>query len=197
MYAYIEGRLVLKEAAHVVLDVQGIGYDIKISLNTFAAIKNVEKCKLFTYLHVKEDAHTLYGFFNQEEKDLFLHLISISGVGPGTALVVLSSLPADELRAAITSENVKAIQSVKGIGAKTAQRIILELKDKILKSEHISRPDNFTSQAYNTIHEEALSALTTLGINKAVAEKTVNSILKKFGSDISLEDVIKQALKSS
>ena len=197
MYAYIEGKLAQKEAAHVIVDVQGVGYEIRISLNTFAAIKNADRSKLYTYLHVKEDAHTLYGFVTMEEKELFLYLISISGVGPGTALMVLSSLPADELKAAITSENVKAIQSVKGIGAKTAQRIILELKDKILKSEYVSKSDIFPGQGYNTIQQEALSALTTLGINKAVAEKTVSTILKKSGSDISLEEVIKQALKSS
>lgn len=197
MYAYIEGKLTLKEAAHVIIDVNGIGYEIKISLNTYSAIKNAVSCKLHTYLHVKEDAHTLFGFFTEEEKELFLYLISISGVGPGTALMVLSSLPADELRAAITGEDVKAIQSVKGIGAKTAQRIILELKDKIIKSEYVSKTDIFPSRGYNTIQQEALSALTTLGISKAVAEKTVSSIIKKSGADISLEEVIKQALKSS
>jgi holliday junction DNA helicase RuvA len=197
MYAYIEGKLALKEAAHVVIDVQGVGYDIKISLNTFAAVKTVDRCRLHTYLHVKEDAQTLYGFSTFEEKELFLYLISISGVGPGTALMVLSSLPADELKDAITSENVKAIQSVKGIGAKTAQRIILELKDKILKAGYEAKTDIFSGQAYNTIQEEALSALITLGINKVAAEKTVNAILKKSGSDITLEEVIKQALKTS
>jgi len=197
MYAYIEGKIALKEAAHVVIDVQGVGYDIKISLNTFSAVKSVNRCRLYTYLHVKEDAHTLYGFSTFDEKELFLYLISISGVGPGTALMVLSSLPADELKDAITSENVKAIQSVKGIGAKTAQRIILELKDKILKAGYEAKIDIFSGQAYNTIQEEALSALITLGINKIAAEKTVNAILKKSGSDITLEEVIKQALKSS
>jgi len=197
MYAYIEGKIALKEAAHVVIDVQGVGYDIKISLNTFSAVKSVNRCRLYTYLHVKEDAHTLYGFSTFDEKELFLYLISISGVGPGTALMVLSSLPADELKDAITSENVKAIQSVKGIGAKTAQRIILELKDKILKAGYEAKIDIFSGQAYNTIQEEALSALITLGINKVAAEKTVNAILKKSGSDITLEEVIKQALKSS
>ncbi|MGK7392988.1 MAG: Holliday junction branch migration protein RuvA [Candidatus Cyclobacteriaceae bacterium M3_2C_046] len=197
MYAYISGKIGLLEPALAVLEVSGLGYEIRISLNTFSAIKSASQAKLYTYLHVKEDALTLYGFIDYKEKDTFLSLISISGVGPGTALMILSSLTAKELQQAIVNEEVKKIQSVKGIGAKTAQRIILELKDKILKSGIVDKDISIASVSRNTIRSEALSALTTLGINKAVAEKTIDSILKKANGEISLEDLIKQALKTA
>ena len=197
MYAYLEGKIVQKEPAFIVLDIGGIGYEIRISLNTYTTIKNVDQARLYTYLQVKEDAHLLYGFSEISEKQTFLNLISISGVGPGTALMILSSLNPKELQNAIVNEQVKVIQSVKGIGAKTAQRIILELKDKMVKSGVEIKSDIFSSDSYNTIKEEALSALTTLGINKSVAERSINLILKKNGPDITLEELIKQALKAS
>ena len=197
MIAYIKGKLVHKDPTYVIIDVQGIGYKINISLTTYSAIKDQESCKLHTYLNVKEDSHTLFGFSEEAEKKVFLLLISISGVGPSTGLMVQSSLSADELQQAIINDDVKTIQSVKGIGGKTAQRIILELKDKIIK-EGIASSDQTSSHAgYNTVRSEALSALTTLGINKNVAEKTVDKILKSSGNEVTLEELIKLALKAA
>lgn len=197
MYAYIEGRLALKEPTFLVVDVGGVGYEIKVSLNTYLTLKSVDKARLYTYLHVKEDIMVLYGFHNRPEKEIFMNLISISGVGPGTALMILSSMSAHELQEAIVNEEVKRIQSVKGIGAKTAQRIILELKDKISREGFAGRTEAIETISHNTRRNEALTALTTLGINKVVAEKTIDTILKTSGGNISLEDLIKQALKTS
>jgi len=197
MITYIKGKLVHKDPTYVVIDVQGIGYHISISLTTFSAIKNQEDCMLHTYLNIKEDSHTLYGFSDEAEKKVFLQLISISGVGPSTGLMVQSSLSASELQQAIINEDVNTIQSVKGIGAKTAQRIILELKDK-LKKEGIAISDSTSSaNSYNTVRSEALSALVTLGINKNIAEKTIDKILKNSGNEVTLEELIKLALKAA
>lgn len=199
MIAYIEGKLVQKDPTYVIVDVQGLGYMIRVSLHTYSVLKDLEKAKVYTFLHIKEDAHTLFGFADESEKEMFLHLISISGIGPGTALVVLSSLNSSELRNAIASEDVKSIQSVKGIGVKTAQRVILELKDKMKKDQLISSTDskqNF-SLKHNTIRSEALSALVTLGFAKNVAEKNVDMILKNNSNSVTLEELIKQALKMS
>lgn len=197
MIAYIKGKLVQKDPTYVVIDVQGIGYKIHISLTTYGAVKDQENCMLHTYLNVKEDSHTLFGFSDEAEKKIFLLLISISGVGPSTGLMVQSSLSAGELQQAIINEDVKTIQSVKGIGSKTAQRIILELKDKIIK-EGITASDGTSSlTSYNTVRSEALSALITLGINKNVAEKTIDKILKNSGNEVTLEELIKLALKAA
>ncbi|MDH5474704.1 MAG: Holliday junction branch migration protein RuvA [Cyclobacteriaceae bacterium] len=195
MIAYINGKLTYKEATYVVIDVNGIGYHINISLTTYSAIKNEENCKLHTYLHVKEDSQTLYGFSTIAEKKIFLDLISISGVGPSTGLMVQSSLSAEELQHAIVNEDVKTIQSVKGIGGKTAQRIILELKDKLAKEGIVSGTIS-SAGINNTIRQEALSALITLGFNKSTAEKTIDKILKNSENQITLEVLIKQALKA-
>lgn len=198
MIAFIDGKLVHKEATHLIIDVGGMGYHINISLQTYSKIKDEERCKVFTYLHIKEDAHTLYGFSEESEKQLFLSLISISGVGPNTALVILSSLSPDEIFNAIVSENAALIQQVKGIGSKTAQRIILELKDKMRKQGlETSADEQKTNTSHNTIFNEALSALTTLGINKPVAEKSITTILKDTEGNITLEELIKQVLQSS
>jgi Holliday junction DNA helicase RuvA len=198
MIAYIEGKLAFKDPFFVIIETNGIGYQIRISLQTYSLIKDEEKVKLHTYLHIKEDAHTLFGFYHLAEKKIFLDLISISGVGPGTAMMIISSLNAEELSKAIAQEDVRTIQSIKGIGLKTAQRIVLELKDKIRKepagSEIIS---NLSKSSHNLIRSEALSALITLGIAKNVAEKSIDSILKKEGDSISLENLIKQALKTA
>ena len=194
MIAFVNGRLVTKEPTFVVIETGGIGYEIKISLNTYTAIKNEEACKLHTYLHVKEDAQTLYGFADTEEKSTFLELISINGVGPNTALMINSSLTVQELKQAIVQEEVSVIQRVKGIGSKTAQRIVLELKDKFRKEGF---EENISVKKDNALRQEALSALTTLGINKTMAEKSVERILSKQGEDISLEDLIKQVLKQA
>lgn len=197
MIAYINGRLAYKDPTFVIIDIQGVGYEIKISLNTFSQIKEEEACKLLTYLHIKEDAHTLYGFAEASERALFLLLTSISGVGPSTGLMVLSSLSPDEIEQAILNGDVAIIQSVKGIGAKTAQRIILELKDKVGKSTDSSSQVSLPISSQNTIRNEALAALITLGINKAAAQKSIDKILKGASGQISLEELIKQALKSA
>ena len=197
MFAYINGKLAYKDPTFVIIDIQGVGYEVKISLNTFSQIKDEEQCKLFTFFHVKEDAQTLYGFSSQKEKSIFLSLISISGVGPSTGLMVLSSLSPQEVEHAILSEDVRTIQAVKGIGAKTAQRIILELKDKLGKDQPTSDQQNIAISPANSIRNEALAALVTLGINKAAAQKTIDKILKQTEGQVSLEELIKQALKAA
>lgn len=195
MIAYLKGKLVRKDPSHVIIDVNGIGYQVAISLNTFSEIKDLETIQLSTYLQVREDAHVLYGFASEAEKQMFQHLISVNGVGPSTAMVVLSYLPPTELKAAIVAEDASALQAVKGIGGKTAQRLILELKDKLRKDvlEEPGKPE----LAHNTVKREALTALVTLGIPKAMAEKSVDAVLKRAGNAISLEDLIKQALKNA
>ena len=198
MIAYIDGKLTYKDPTYVIIDVNGIGYQIKISLGTYSSLPDGERCRLQTYLHIKEDAHTLYGFTTAAEKEVFLHLISISGVGPNTGLMILSSLTVDEVQQAIVREDVRTIQHVKGIGAKTAQRIILELKDKIKKEVMLSDAGVTSGGVqYNTSRAEALSALVTLGFAKNVAEKTLDSIIKREGGNLSVEELIKFALKSS
>jgi len=196
MIAYIDGKLTHKDPTFVIIDVNGIGYQIKISLNTYAKLVEGERCKLHTFLHIKEDAHTLYGFSEIAEKNVFLHLISISGVGPGTGLMIVSSLSVSEIQQAIVREDVRTIQNVKGIGAKTAQRIILELKDKF-KKDTIADGGINTALTNNTNRSEALSALITLGFVRAVAEKTLDAIIKREGNNLSVEELIKFALKSS
>ena len=194
MIAYLEGQLVTKEPTHLVVDINGMGYEVKISLATYSTVKGLDRARIHTHFHVKEDAQTLFGFAELSEKKRFLDLISINGVGPSTALMILSSLSPEELQSAILAENTGMIQAVKGVGAKTAQRIILELKDKMKKEGLLDKSLEIVPQANNTLRNEALSALTTLGINKSVAEKTIQSILKEH-HDISLEDLIKLALK--
>jgi len=196
MIAYIDGKLTHKDPTYVIIDVNGVGYQIKISLNTYAKLTEGERCKLHTFLHIKEDAHTLYGFSEAAEKNLFLHLISISGVGPGTGLMIVSSLSVSEIQQAIVREDVRTIQNVKGIGAKTAQRIILELKDKFKKDTGLEVGNN-TAMPHNTNRSEALSALITLGFVRTVAEKTLDAIIKREGNNLTVEELIKFALKSS
>jgi holliday junction DNA helicase RuvA len=197
MIAYLSGRLVYKDPTYVIIDVGGIGYQVKISLQTYSTLKDEEQIRLLTFLHIKEDAHTLYGFKEEAEKRLFLLLISITGVGPNTGLMILSSLSTAEIEHAILSGDVATIQAVKGIGTKTAQRIILELKDKIGKSGNsdLTTPLGFLKTS-NKVREEALQALITLGFQKAVAEKNIALTLKKTNGEISLEDLIKASLKA-
>ena len=197
MITYLKGKLAFKDPTHLVVDVNGVGYEVKISLTTYSHVKEREDILIQTYLHIKEDAHTLYGFYEQSEKKRFLDLLSINGVGPSTALMILSSLDAKELQAAIVQEDVKTIQGVKGIGGKTAQRIILELKDKMKKEGLLDKSFEIQPKIDNTVRSEALSALTTLGISKSIAEKTVDKILKEYGEGIKLEELIKLALKRS
>lgn len=197
MIAFLNGRLAHKEPTHVLIDVSGVGYFVKISLQTYAALKETDELvKLHTLLIVREDSHTLFGFSKQEEKELFEHLISVSGIGPSIAIVMLSSLSSEEIIQAIVSEDVNTIQAVKGIGAKTAQRAIIELKDK-LKKELVStgvNPSIFASQNFS-LRSEALTALVTLGIPKSAAEKNIDTILRRTGGDVSLEELIKLALR--
>lgn len=197
MISYLKGRLIEKEPAHLVVDVAGVGYFLKISLQTYSALKITEEaCLVYTILIVREDSHTLFGFATKDERELFEHLISVSGIGPSIALVFLSSLSSGEIKQAIVSEDVKTIQNIKGIGAKTAARAIIELKDKLTK-EIIAdgiNPTVFASQNL-TLRSEALSALVTLGIQKATAEKSVDTILRRSGGDITLEELIKLSLR--
>ena len=194
MIGYLKGNLAFKDPTFVIMDVNGVGYEVMISLYTFSKIKDLESCLLYTHFYVKEDAQTLFGFSDKEEKSIFLQLISINGVGPNTALMINSSLTVGELKNAIVNEEVGVIQKVKGIGSKTAHRIILELKDKIKKEGY----DVGTAMVgSNSLRHEALSALLTLGINKNMAEKGVDRILKNLGNDISLEDLIKSVLKQA
>ncbi|WP_420385606.1 Holliday junction branch migration protein RuvA [Roseivirga sp.] len=197
MFAYLKGKLAFQDPTYVIIDINGIGYEVKISLNTFSKVKDKESIQLFTHFHVKEDAQVLFGFADQHEKSIFQHLISISGVGPSTGLMVLSSLSPEEVEEAILGEDVRTIQAVKGIGAKTAQRIILELKDKIAKTSASGDLINIPSSSRNTIRNEALAALVTLGINKAAAQKSIDKILKERSGEISLEELIKLALKAA
>jgi Holliday junction DNA helicase RuvA len=196
MIAYLDGRLAQKDPTFVIIDVGGVGYELRISLNTFGQLPEGERCRLYTHQHIKEDAHTLYGFATLAEKSAFLHLISISGVGPNTGLMILSSLTVQEVQQAIVREDVRTIQQVKGIGAKTAQRIILELRDKFRKGLGADAV-TVSFGAHNTAREEALSALVTLGFAKNVAEKTLDTIIKREGATLTVEEMIKFALKSS
>jgi holliday junction DNA helicase RuvA len=195
MIAFLKGKLVHKEPAFVIIDVNGVGYQVHISLSTFSEIKDKEDIRLTTYLQVREDAHILYGFSKESEKSMFQNLISVNGVGPATAMVVLSSLPIDDLRTAITGEDASTLQAIKGIGGKTAQRIILELKDKLKKEP--SGEVNIPGPGHNTMRREALSALVTLGIGRAAAEKSIDAALKRSGNTLTLEELVKQALKNT
>jgi Holliday junction DNA helicase RuvA len=194
MYAYIDGKLVFKSPAYVVIDANGVGYHINISLNTYSLMGDTERLKLFTWLHVKEDAHTLYGFVDESERNLFLHLISISGVGPNTGRMMLSSLAPAEIHAAIVNGNVSVIQRIKGIGPKSAQRVILELQDK-LRKEGVGASTSSTP-IIKTAKEEALAALVMLGFVRNAAEKVLDQELNKNGQTLTVEELIKLALKS-
>lgn len=191
MIAHINGRLVEKAPTHVIIDCGGVGYFIHISLNTSSKLGKEENCKLFTEFIVREDAQLLYGFMEMAEKRLFQLLISVSGVGPATALLVLSSADPGEIEQAIISGNAGWFKGVKGIGPKSAQRIIIDLKDKVAK-ENIHA--DFSSMVDNTLKDEALSALVNLGFNKNKAEKVIVKILKE-NTNYKLEDVLKTALK--
>ncbi|MDZ4716605.1 MAG: Holliday junction branch migration protein RuvA [Cytophagales bacterium] len=196
MISYLRGKLVHKEPTHVIVEVGGIGYQAFISFHTFSEIKNKEDIRLATHLHVREDAHILYGFSSDMEKAMFLNLISVNGVGPNTAMVMLSSLPPAELRAAILREDAATLQAVKGIGGKTAQRLILELKDKLRKGAPDGTP-TIAGDSGNTMRQEALTALMTLGITRSAAENSIDTVLRKSGNTVSLEDLVKQALKNA
>lgn len=192
MITHIQGRLVEKTPTEVVIDCNGIGYHVNISLHTFSLIPNEEKIKLFTFLQIKEDAHTLYGFVEKQERELFKLLISVSGIGASIARTMLSSLAPQQIIQAIASNDVATVQSIKGIGAKTAQRVILDLKDKVLK---VYALDEVSLVSNNTNKEEALSALEVLGFARKMAEKAIEKVVKE-DPNASVEHLIKQALKN-
>ena len=193
MFAYIDGKLTFKGPTYIVVEAGGVGYHINISLNTYAALGSAERCKIYTWLHVKEDAHTLYGFADEGERRLFLHLISVSGIGPTTCRMMLSSITPLEIQSAIVNANVALIQQIKGIGAKSAQRIVLELQDKLKKEGSDSL---ISMPMHNTVKDEALSALIMLGFGKQVAEKALDNAVKKADQDLTVEQMIKIALKN-
>jgi Holliday junction DNA helicase RuvA len=189
MIAHLNGRLVEKNATNLIVECGGVGYFVKISLHTFSKIGKEEQIKIYTQLQIREDAHTLYGFYELKERDMFNHLISVSGVGANTAILMLSALTSDEIAAAIVGENVALIQSIKGIGLKTAQRLIIDLKDKVSKID-FNAENIFDSN--NTNQNDALIALLSLGFDKLKADKAIKKIIT---DDQSVEEIIKQALK--
>lgn len=191
MITHIKGKLIEKNPTSVVIETNGIGYFINISLHTFSQIPDQEELKLYTHLQVKEDSHTLYGFVTLAERQIFRLLISVSGIGTSTARTMLSSLAPSQVAQAIASADVATVQSVKGIGSKTAQRVIIDLKDKILKAYDLE--DTLVLQN-NTNKDEALSALEVLGFAKKQAERVVDKIIKQ-DTEISVESILKEALK--
>lgn len=201
MYEYIQGKLAEINPAYAVIDTGGTGFILNITLSTYSRISGLEQCKLFAHLVVKEDAHVLFGFADQEERELFRHLISVSGVGPNTARLLLSSLNINELKEAIVSGRVNVLKSVKGIGEKSAQRIIVDLKDKVDKGITVSQKVEIS---HNTIREESLSGLVILGFPRKIAEKAVDEAIRDLkqatvtdgaAPAVSVERVIKEALK--
>ena len=190
MINHIDGKLVDKTPTNVVIDCNGVGYSINISLQTFSKI-NDERCKLFTHLSVKEDSHTLYGFITENERKLFRHLISVSGVGPSTAQVILSTYKSDEIINYISASDVAAIKNVKDIGLKTAQRIIIDLKDKVTKS---AISDEISLDLNNTIQNEALSALVALGFSKKIAQQKIDKALTNKQGNFDVETLVRESL---
>jgi Holliday junction DNA helicase RuvA len=193
MIAYLKGDFVNKTPASVNVDVNGVGYDVQISLNTYTKIQNLDKGLLHTILLIREDAHILYGFFDRAEKEIFLQLISVSGVGASTARVMLSYMKPDELAKAIIQGDTRTLEGVKGIGKKTAERMVLELRDKLAK---YPLDLNISPLKNNTLHQDALNGLTALGISRPVAEQAISRVFKADPDIVSIEDLIKKSLKS-
>lgn len=189
MIAHLNGRLVEKTPTNIIVECGGVGYFVKISLNTFSKLGNEESIKIYTQLQVREDAHTLYGFHSLKEREMFNHLISVSGIGANTAILMLSALTPEEIAAAILNGDDALIKSVKGIGAKTAQRVIIDLKDKVAKAD-FGAENIFVVN--NTNQNDALTALLSLGFDKNRAEKAIKKIIT---DDQSVEEIIKEALK--
>jgi holliday junction DNA helicase RuvA len=194
LIAYLNGLITHKTPTFIYVDCNGVGYHVNISLHTYSRLEKLEKIKIFTYLNVKEDEQSLYGFFDDEERALFILLISVSGIGVNTARVILSYMTPEEVRTAIIHENAVALGKVKGIGPKTAKRIILDLKDKVIK-ETGSEQVILLSPENNTIRNESLSALIALGFPKLVVEKQIKAVLDKNPDISQVEDLIKQVLK--
>ena len=191
MYAFISGKIAEITPAYAIVDNNGVGYFINITLNTFTAIGEQTEVRLYTHLQVLEDAHNLYGFYTVKERDMFELLISVSGVGCNTARLILSSLTVNELSTAIANEDTRTIQAVKGIGGKTAQRLIVDLKDKVRKTDYT---EEVAGTVDNTVKNEALSALVILGFSKNAASKALDKLLKQT-PDASVEVLIREALK--
>lgn len=191
MYAFISGKIVEITPAYAIIDNHGVGYFINITLNTFTAIGEQQEVKLFTHLQVLEDAHNLFGFYTAKERDMFEMLISVSGVGCNTARLILSSLTVNELSTAIANEDIKTIQAVKGIGSKTAQRLVVDLKDKVRKTDYT---EETVETVNSSVKSEALSALVILGFSKNAASKALDKLLKQ-SPDASVEILIREALK--
>lgn len=193
MIAYLSGKFSYKSPAVVYIDVQGIGYEVNISLNTYSHIQSLNEGRLYTHLQIKEDAHTLYGFFDAREKEMFIHLISVSGVGASTARMMLSSMKPEEIINAIVMNNAKLLESVKGIGRKTAERLVLELKDKVSRGATATTIDQPNG---NSLSQDALNALVALGISRQVADNAIRKIVQSEPSITELEVLIKKALKA-
>lgn len=193
MIAYLSGKFSYKNPAVVYVDVNGVGYEVNISLNTYAHIEKLAEGKLFTYLQVKEDAHTLYGFFDTLEKEMFVLLIGVSGVGAATARMMLSAMKPEEISNAIVMKQTSVLESVKGIGRKTAERLVLELKDKVAKLSPASAGNVLVN---NTFDQDALNALIALGISRPMAEQAIKKTLMSEPSINSLETLIKKALRA-
>ena len=193
MFAYLNGKFVFKSPAVVHVDVNGVGYEVQISLNTYSRIQHLEKGILQTCLLIREDAHILYGFFDKTEKEMFLNLISVSGIGATTARMMLSYMKPEELTRLIVLNDIHGLEKIKGIGKKTAERLVLELKDKVGKQ---SFDLNISPLKYNTLHTDALNALMALGIARSTADQALQRVTQTNPSLTSLEDVIKKALKT-
>ena len=193
LIAYLQGKLTHKNPAYIYADCNGVGYHVNISLNTYSKLEQLESVKIMTYMHTNDDGQSLYGFMDETERTIFVLLLSVSGVGPNTARVILSYMTTDETKSAIVHENVVALNKVKGIGPKTAKRIILDLKDKIIKIS--GDQPLIMSESNNTVRDEALSALVALGFPKNSVEKQLNSILSTNSDIDQVEDVIKLVLK--
>jgi Holliday junction DNA helicase RuvA len=193
MIAFLQGKFVRKTPSMVYVDVNGVGYEVHISLNTYSSISDKDHGMLHTYFHVREDAQVLFGFFEENEKEMFIHLLSVSGVGAATARMMLSSMRPAEIAKAITQGNAKLLESIKGIGKKSAERIILELRDKVNKAVPEVNNGSFSG---NTLEVDALNALISLGIARAVGEQAISRVMKTDPDLLKIEDIIKKALKT-
>lgn len=190
MITHLRGRLIEKNPTHLVIECAGVGYAVKISLNTYATLSSDENIFIYTHQIFREDAQILFGFHSTEEREMFNHLISVSGIGPNTAILMLSALSPEEIAHAIQTEDVKTIKSIKGIGAKTAERVIIDLRDKVVKMEFTS--NNIFTQN-NTKRFEALTALIALGFDKKIAEKALDKV--SASEEATVEVLIREALK--
>lgn len=193
MIAFVRGHFAVKTPARIVVDVNGVGYELQVSLNTYSSIVNKDSGQLFTYLHITENAQTLFGFAEIAEKEMFLHLISVSGVGAATARMMLSGMKPDEIARAIVQGNTKQLEAIKGIGKKSAERLIVELRDKLGKHPLDSA---VAVAGFQAVDADAVTALIALGIGRAMAEQAVKKTTAALGDNASLEDIIKQALKN-